>query len=353
MKKSRKKGRVPLFIIIVPVVLIAFLLLIMFFQNSGGFLKPIPQNTVGNSAGNIRSGGRFCEYDGKVYFANPYDKGALYVMNPDGSEMKHLLNPSVSYLNAGGNYLFYYLNSKDGGTGLGYIRPSTGIYRCTLKGKAATRLDPHLMTMMVLVGDQIYIQHYDNTNFSALHRIPAGGNKEEIELSIGIVETACVVNGIIFYSGVAQDHYLYAWDTKTDTNKVVWNGNTCYPTVVGSYVYFMNMDDNYRLFRYNTADGELIALTEERLESYNIYGNVIFYQTNSSSSPALMRMTLDGSNKEVVAQGVYHRISTTSAYTYFQPFDDENVIYRTSTFGPVSVDDFPQAQEAALKRLKQ
>ena len=30
-------------------------------------------DTVGNTAGNIYNGGVFCEYDNKVYFANPYD----------------------------------------------------------------------------------------------------------------------------------------------------------------------------------------------------------------------------------------------------------------------------------------
>ncbi len=129
---------------------------------------------------------------------------------------------------------------------------------------------------------------------------------------------------------------------------MVWDGNTCYPTVVGSYVYFMNIDADYHLFRYNMSSGELTALTEERLDFYNIYENVIFYQTNGTDSPALMRMNLDGSGKEVVAQGVYHKINTTSAYTYFQPFDDDNIIYRTSTFGPVAVDHFPEAEEAAL-----
>lgn len=334
---------------IIPAALIIILLLGIYLKYTSGLLSPIPGDTIGNTAGNIRGEGRFCEYKGKVYFSNPYDGYHLYVMNPDGSDMKKLLNSSVSYINAGGDYLFYYLENRSGGTGLGYIRSTTGIYRSTLKGKEASCLDKHMATMMLLVGDQIYCQHYDNTDFSTLHKIPAGGSKEEFELSKDIVETACAVDSTIFYSGLTNDHYLYAWDTKTDSTRVIWDGNTCYPTVIGNYVYFMNVDANYRLFRYNTANGELTALTDERLDFYNIYENVIFYQTNSKSSSALMRMTLDGGSKEVVAQGVYHRINATSAYTYFQPFDDDEIICRTSTFGPVSVDYFPEAQAAAFE----
>lgn len=334
---------------IIPAVLIILLLFGIYLKHTKGLLTPIPKDTIGNTAGNIRGEGRFCEYGGKVYFANPYDGNTLYVMNPDGSEMKKLLNSSVSYINAGGDYLFYYLENKSGGAGLGNIRSTTGIYRSTLNGKESSCLDKHMATMMLLVGDQIYFQHYDNTDFSTFHKVPAGGSKEEIELSKDIVETACAVNNTIYYSGLAEDHYLYAWDTETDSARTIWDGNTCYPTIVGNYIYFMNVDADYRLFRYNMANDELTALTDERLDFYNIYENVIFYQTNGTDTPALMRMTLDGGSKEVIAEGVYHRINATSVYTYFQPFDDDDTICRTSTFGPLSVDYFPEAQAAALE----
>lgn len=344
MKKTAKK---PLRFII-PGILILLLIVGICLEKRGVHIS-IPEGTLGNTAGNIRGEGRFCEYGGKVYFSNPYDNGALYVMNPDGSGIKRLLNSSVSYINAGGDYLFYYLENSKGGTGLGHIRSTTGIYRSTLKGKETSCLDPDMATMMLLIDDHLYCQHYDNTDFSTLHKIPVSGSDEEIELSKDIVETACVVDGTIYYSGLTEDHYLYAWDTETDTSSMIWNGNTSYPTVLGTYVFFMNVDADYRLFRYNMASGELIALTEERLDFYNIYDNMIYYQTNGTSAPALMRMNLDGDGKEVVREGVYRRINATSAYTYFQPFDEDNIVYRTSTFGPVAVDDFPEAREAALQ----
>lgn len=343
----KKKSAKPLRFII-PGILILLLIAAVYFELRGVRIS-IPEGTLGNTAGNIRGEGRFCEYEGKIYFSNPYDNGALYVMNPDGSGMKRLLNSGVSYINAGGGYLFYYLESTKGGSGLGHIRSTTGIYRSTLKGRETSCLDPHMATMMVLIDDQLYCQHYDNTNFSELHKIPVSGSEEEIVLSEDIVETACVSDGVIYYSGLTEDHYLYAWDTRTDTSSMIWDGNTSYPTVIGTYVFFMNVDANYRLFRYNRANGELIALTDERLDFYNIYDNMIYYQTNGNSAPALMRMNLDGDGKEVVREGVYRRINATSAYTYFQPFDEDNIVYRTSTFGPVAVDDFPEAREAALQ----
>lgn len=355
MKKKWKKkpAKKPLRYLIPGLTVFGILVIILlagaYTKRNGDTISSIPMDAVGNTAGNIRGEGRFCEYEGKVYFSNPYDGEALYVMNPNGSEMKRLNANRISYINAGGNHLFYYLKSKEDGVGLGYVRGSTGLYRSTLEGSATTCLDKHMLTMMVLAGDQVYYQHYDNTNFSAFYKVSALLAYGETELNRENIETAHVVNGKIYYGGLTNDHYLHAWDTKTDTDTIIWDGNISYPTVLGNYIYYMDVDNNYRLSRYNLSGGEAETLTEERLDYYNIYGNVIFYQTSDAAAPALMRMLLDGSHKEVVSEGVYHRINTTSAYTYFQPFGKDDIIYRTSTSGPIAVDDFPQAKEAAKK----
>ena len=39
-----------------------------------------PEGTIGNTAGNINNGGLYCEYDGRVYFANSFDGGSLFSM---------------------------------------------------------------------------------------------------------------------------------------------------------------------------------------------------------------------------------------------------------------------------------
>ena len=53
----------------------------------GGKIPMNDAGTTGNTAGNLNNGGLFCESDGKVYFANAYDGGALYCMNPNETEI--------------------------------------------------------------------------------------------------------------------------------------------------------------------------------------------------------------------------------------------------------------------------
>ena len=57
MKKNMKK---PLYIII-PAVLIILLILAVYLEKRGVHLSPIPKDTIGNTAGNLRGEGKFCE----------------------------------------------------------------------------------------------------------------------------------------------------------------------------------------------------------------------------------------------------------------------------------------------------
>ena len=66
----KKKNYKPL-LFIIPVILILLLLLGLYLENRSTIISPIPKDTIGNTAGNLRGEGRFCEYDGKVYFPTP------------------------------------------------------------------------------------------------------------------------------------------------------------------------------------------------------------------------------------------------------------------------------------------
>ena len=341
------RSKIPFIMITILIGIIALISVLFSYKEKQSFR--LPADTIGNTAGNIRGKGMFCEYDGKVYFSNAYDNGALYVMNPDCTEMKRLANTSASYINAGGNYLFYYTSGAKGGVGLGYVRSTTGLYRCNLKGNRFACLSDDISTMAVLAGDAIFYQHYDNDNFSSFNKLAIDDSKEDTLLDKKIIETACVENGVLYYSGTKEDHYVYGYDLRSGSTQTIWQGNTSYPTVIGPYIYYMDIDHNYQLCCYDRSTDTITVLTHDRVDFYNIYDNVIFYQKNDKNAPALMRMNIDGSNPEVVAEGVFNRINTTSTYTYFYPYDEDSLVYRTSTFGPVAVDSFPEALNAALE----
>ncbi len=310
----------------------------------------IPSNDIsvtGNTAGNLNNGGLFAESDGRVYFSNAYDGGRLYSMNADETDVVRLGDSKVSAINVGGNYLYYYLDSSDGGKGLGYVVRTYGVFRSKLNGKDTKCLDRNAAVTMQLTGDYLYYQRYNNTDFTKFWKIKTDKSESSL-VSEEIINPAACHNGIIYYNGTEKDHYLYALDTRTDTISTIYQGDLWYPAYQDGYIYFMDVSSNYRLCRYSLSQNVVEILTNDRVDTFNVGTGCIYYQRNSSTDPALMRMNLDGSNPEVIAEGNYENIQLTSTYAYFNAFGEEVPVYHTPLNGPANVSTFIGAYDAAL-----
>ena len=327
-------------------------LLILAAASFTGRISMNDENTVGNTAGNLNNKGLFCESDGIVYFSNAYDGNALYSMNPDETEMKKLSVNSVSYINTGGDYLYYYMesgtNESNTGTGLGYMGRTAGIYRTKKNGKRTVCLSRTYSNIVQLCGNYLYYQAYDTKKGTTLNKIKINKTDETVVANY-IINPACFVDGKIYYNGTQKDHYLYALNTSTDNSSVVWQGNIWNPVYIDNYVYYMDVANNYRLCRYSMSQDVIEVLTNDRVDFFNVYDYYIYYQQSSRTAPALKRMYLDGSNAEVVAEGIFENINITSEYVYFNEYNAPLPVYKTSTYGGVYVTTFDAAEEAASK----
>ena len=201
-----------------------------------------------------------------------------------------------------------------------------------------------------LVDNTVYYQHEEKETGVTLHQIGTDKKGDEMLIDKNIPPLATYQNKI-YYSGFEKDHNLYAIDLATGASGMVLQANMCYPTVEAGYVYYMDMDANYRLCRVDllNLDAGATVLTNDRVDTYNVYGNCIFYQKNSETNPALIRMNTDGSNPEVVAEGNYTNINCTSNYTYFYLFGQDAPVYKTPTNGVIQVTTFDAARDAALE----
>ena len=198
---------------------------------------------------------------------------------------------------------------------------------------------------MQLSGDYIYYQRYNNKEFTKFYKVKTDKSDCE-QVSDMIINPASCYNGVIYFNGTEKDHYLYALDTRTNTISTLYTGNLWYPTYAGGYIYFMDVSSNYRLCRYFLLGNTVEVLTNDRVDTFNVGQTYIYYQRNSATDPALMRMGLDGSNPEVVALGNYENINLTSTYAYFNAFGSDVPVYHTPVNGPVNVSNFTVAMEA-------
>lgn len=295
------------------------------------YLSRIPDNpsdTIGNTAGNLNNKGLVCENDGYIYFTNLTDNHYLYRMNTDGTDPVKLIDVPVSYINAAGDYLYFYFDDPGGTKFMGVAGRMSGIYRLKKGETDFVCLDKCTSGVLNLIGSTLYYEHYDNTIGMQLYHSSLDGKDKGLAVD-EIINPACVVNGDIYYS--EQDSQkLKIYRPGSSSGQLYMDYAVYNPVVDGSDLYFMNMNDDYCLYRYSLSDGELTKVTDERIDTFNVYGSVIFYQRNHN--PALIRVNTDGSDPIVIAEGNYENINCTSTFTFYSPFK-ENATFITYTFG--------------------
>lgn len=346
-----KKKVIATICIICAVLLIAGLAV---FNYLSGRVPQNPAGTVGNTAGNLYNNGLFCENDGYVYFANAYDSSSLYRMRPDETEMEKLAYTEIGSLNADGKYLYFYQKGSGGGSGLGFVLSTTGIYRMNKdKASDALCLDRVNGKYVLLVDNDVYYTCSDED--ITLKKASTDGKSKETLLELDILPV-CVQDSTFYYLNNEDNLHLMALDLKTKTTRQVLAEDVYMPIIEGSTVYGIDIHDNYSLVSLNTADGSKKLLDTGRIDLINVTDSYIYYQT-SGNTPQLKRVRRDGSDMEVVANGAYSNINATSQYVYFTQFGTSTPVYKTPASGPVNVTTFDRAAQAATaetnKNMKQ
>ena len=296
----------------------------------------VPENdpyTTGNTSGNLLNGGLFCEDDGIVYFSNVNDNGYLYSMNENGSDLKCLLKAPVSYINSAGKYLYFYQEANKENGAFGSLVRTMGIYRMK-KGSKNTPdcLDRTPAKILSLCGSDLFYEHYDTATGIKLYKVSIqGGDRHPI--SEADINPACVIDGNIYFPNMEENFYLSCFKPETETADIIISDMKVYNLVYDNgFIYYMNVSDDYKLYRYGLNERYVTKLTDCRVDAFNVLNNVIVYQKNGKDDAALIRMNADGSGTETIASGNYTGISMTSNYIYFTAFG-EDLCYRVPLSG--------------------
>ena len=314
-------------IILFSIIALICILLIVVAHWFLGRVTMNPDGTVGNTAGNLNNGGLFCEYNGYVYFANTNDNSYLYRMKPDETEMEKLLDVQPGNILAGGDYLYYFQYGVSGEMGLGSIRSGHTFHRADLDGDNIATITTDVVVTGQLVDNYLYLllAGEEHPIFRKI-KIDKSDSKDLAKYS---VNPACAKDGIIYYNGTQSNHYLYRLNTANDSVSELWGGNVWYPLLDGDYIYYLDVENDYRLCRYVLGSKTLEVLTEERVECFNVGNGYIYYQTYSKQNPKLKMMSTDGSTVATIAEGNYTKINMTSRYVYFQEYGKETVTYHS------------------------
>ncbi|MDR0964105.1 MAG: DUF5050 domain-containing protein [Clostridium sp.] len=304
-----------------------------------------PPGTTGNLAGNLYNGGLFAQRDERVYFANAFDQGTLYVMNADESQMRKIHGMSVENILIGKNRLYYYQPAQKGGQGFGVIATPASFVRSNFSGNGTKELYRGAVIRAQLYENSLYLLSGVTVDASLTY-METSGVGERI-LAKDYIDPACVSLGTFYYANLTQNFALYAMNAQSNptftkqSDYAFWN-----PIVDGEWIYYMDPMHNYRLCRYHILEKTAQFVTEERVDCFNVAYGYIYYQTNDAVSPGLYFMTTNELSPTLLAQGNYTALNMTSWYVYFQQFGQDTITYH-APLGSTVYETFYNALEAA------
>lgn len=295
----------------------------------------------GNTAGNLYNGGMFCEHNGTIFFANPKDGNKLYSMDSNGENLKKLSNDVANYINADDNYVYFVRNNV--GESLDFEFFSfyrNALCRMTHDGSNVKILDTDPCNYVTLIGNYLYYLHYDSEDASTLYKIKIDGTDRQ-QVRKEAFFTCCAQGQYFYYNGNNTSGSIFRFDTANDSASVIYEGNCYKPTVdaTGTDIYFIDGNQNTALVHTNTNFDETTVVTADQIDSYNVYGDYIFYQKYDGENSGLCMIKKDGSEYRMIKKGDFKQIHVTEQLVFFTDYHSGDTYYIMKSM-PDNVMDF-------------
>ena len=295
-------------------------------------------SVVGNTPGNLISGGTFCEYNGTIFFSNPYDDGRLYSMSSDCSDIRFISEDTASYINAAGKHIYYIKGdtSLSADASVISVGDTNGIIRCKFDGSDKTSISSGYCSDMVLSGNTLIFNAV--RNFSEVTYSVSIKGKDKTVINTQNFSNASVSDGNIYYSASTNDRSVYTMNINTGDTALYMAGETYMASRYDNYLYYIDLSNGNALTRVNLDTFETNIISSDYCTLYNVYGDIVFYTVKGEEN-ALMRSNTDGSNAVRIFAGEALEISCTSIYTFFKIKGHDN-LFRTETFNDSKVQNF-------------
>lgn len=342
MIKSIK--RIFIFLIILTVVTLGSLYL---YTHDRTFFNG--ENEIGNATANIYNGGLFSEQDGYVYFSNANDDGSLYVTDSNLVNFEKIHDDKAVFINVDQNYIYYVRanNTRENNSGNILMYNNTGIYRINQKGANLKAVSHSPGAYLSLKGNHLYYQKYDVEKGLFLYQNSIDCSKERLLLKDAVIP-ASITEKQLYYAGYSKNHNLNAIDLSSYNAKSVHDGSFLYPNFQNNYLYYINIEDNYKIYRANQDGSNPVVLVDDRCSTYNITnsGKYLYYQVDHGDNSRISRLNLETQESEKLLDGDYKQIHVTDNYVFFRDFEDTTTfvipadgVAKVGTFNPPNLSE--------------
>lgn len=307
------------------------------------------EDEIGNTAGNIYNGGLFCEQEGIIYFSNDADDGSLYAMSSDCTKFRKVHSDKAVYINADEHYIYYLRanNTRENSKASILMFNNSGVYRIKQNGSNLKAISNKPAAYLTLKGNNLYFQKYDVEEGLHLYRNGIDASSERLLLKDAVVPAA-ILDGKLYYTGYSKDQNIHYMDLSGYNTKTYLEGNFAYPIFRDDYIYYMDISNNYKIYRMNHDGTEVTALVDERCSTYNITnsGKYLYYQVDNNANNRIARLNLETMEHETIQEGNFKQIHVTEFFVFFKDFKGDTTyilsadgVPRLGTFNPPVINE--------------
>lgn len=319
-----------------PVILIFVLIVagaIIYSKISDMTFKSNP-GIIGNTAGNLYNYGLFCDDGERIYFSNYKDQGLLYSMSYDLDDYKFVTKDVARYINHDDHYLYYSRNNnmKDQAARSVFTFYSNGVFRVTPNGKHQIMIWNKPVGSVLYFDGQVYYQHYAEGEKLTIHRADIDG-KEDVQLNLDESVAVSAAGNQIYYAGVTHDRALYSVNENGLNGSKVLDGSFFNPWVIGNSVYYIDVNDGYKLKIVGLDGNGGETLTDKRISAYNITSNgrYIFFQYDSKDRSGLYLLDRTSGEEMLIKEGNYKWLNVIGNRCFF--YDSSGSMVYVYTIG--------------------
>lgn len=170
-----------------------------------------------------------------------------------------------------------------------------GLYRMTREGQDEICLTD--MTNIAYINDVGEYIYFISTHDSYIYRILKDGSKEAEQLPISNAYELLVIGDYMYYWNVDSKHIFKASLEGTTTEDLGFSGTNLCPD--GAYLYFANVDDDLKLYRFNTVNGQIVKLRSDKARQINVVDSLIYY-IDVEANNTIVSIERTGAGKKTV-----------------------------------------------------
>lgn len=298
---------------------------------------PAPE-IVGNIGSNIENGGLSVYSDKRIYHAG----NGLWRMTRDGEDEAQLVSQQyIAFLNDVGDYI-YYVATHD-----------MYVYRVRKDGTASEeRLPIHGAHDLLVLGDAMYYRSAagDHNDYTIFRSDLDGGNVQ----SIGIKSSSICPDGVYIYlSNLNDDGKLYRYNTITGELVKLRSDKAIQINIIDDMIYYIDANDGYKVVRIERTGAGRNVIIDAPCMSLNHERNRLIY--TSTEDHYVKSLDVDTGEEEALFEVKdIHSINIAERWLFFESYPDEELdaqLYRFNLRTQEMTPNLPTTEYALIDSI--